>query len=455
MAAHSLLLFLLLAATNATLTPISGVKNANQPSRSKNVKHYISWIRSIANDIKYNVLNTDRLSKDFSDKFMDKEELLSKMRYGAVTGSLGGIGKSISSLLKKLDFDVTIMSRYGKQLELQQFIQQQGGKGMQYLTVDLAIGKTNNGLKTLFSEILETARCVTRQSKGSLDILIHNAGLMGGSQRDIYAVNFYSPMVLTLLLLPQLLSSQCYDPVLVFVSSSSHLRGTIHHSSKVEGEGESHQPLLSMSNSESNSMRHYAGSKLRLILAATAMQRRLEGTGLIIRSVHPGIVDTPMLQGMLGSLQFPGRAKILRNGLEGASAVLLAAFDREKKQSIQITESAASERDASDSRKSYFVNGKSCLEVCSNYVNNKDSCENCYLSFLKEMTPELRMEIASRARSASNNLRKGLLEPLISNQNSNPFEESELCISDLQSRKLMDCRKVALLTLAKELENVQ
>jgi len=398
-------------------------------------------------DVCFNVIKTGHLSRQFLDEFVNHERTeKDRKRFGVVTGAVGGIGKSLCNLLSTVGFDLSITARIEKAANLQELIQQCGGN-LHSVTADLAMGNVAVNNKKLILTLQDAAKRIRKQSAGKLDILIHNAGLMAGSERDIHSVNFFSPVLLTLLLLPQLMSSPCFDPVVVFVSSCAHMRASHPYSSDLSNTPSLTVPMATNVGSKPFIMKTYGDSKLKLVLVAAAIERRFEHTGLIVRSVHPGIVETPMLQGFLGifgTSKFPGRAKLLRSSKEGASALLLAAFGR-RQSSIDIEP----KRD-SDSRNSYFRDGRSAPSDCSSFINDKEACDRCFLDLLGELTPEARKVISSQARTAARKILKdkGLLSPLI-------CDDSSEILTKASSVMLRTKRSEALLALAKEVEGVK
>jgi NAD(P)-dependent dehydrogenase (short-subunit alcohol dehydrogenase family) len=419
-----------------TIKGASKESSSFKHSKTDDTVHFFLYLRSLTSDVCFNVINTGHLSTRFFNKFSNGIRTeTDKKRFGVVTGAVGGIGKSLCHLLTSCGFDLSITARIEKAGELHELIQQSKGN-VQAVTADLAMGNGAVDPKLLILTLQDAAKVIIKQSKGKLDILVHNAGLMAGSERDIHSVNFFSPVVLTLLLLPQLMSSPCYDPVIVFVSSCAHMRASHPFDNDV-----SLVQKKTNVGSKTEIMETYGDSKLRLVLSAAAIERRFENTGLIVRSVHPGIVETPMLQGFLGifgTSKFPGRGKFLRSANEGASALLIAAFDR-KKCSIEI----------GDSRKSYFRDGKSSPSDCSNYINDKVACDRCFTGLLGELTPEIRKVISSQARTAARKISKDtvLLSPLIG-------DDSSEILTISASIMLRKKRSDALLALAMEVENI-
>jgi len=119
-----------------------------------------------------------------------------------------------------------------------------------------------------------------------LDVLIHNAGLILSDRREVeggveatFMTNHLGPFLLTELLRERLLASA--PARVVVVASDAHRRmfrgldfGDLQAARAYSGE------------------RVYSASKLANILFASELARRLEGTGVTVNSLHPGVVAT-------------------------------------------------------------------------------------------------------------------------------------------------------------------
>jgi hypothetical protein len=107
--------------------------------------------------------------------------------------------------------------------------------------------------------------------------------------RDIFLVNCVAPFALSLYFLPDLMKA--HHPRLVLISSSSHIRGRAYKKNDLI------EYLRDYSNDKI--LQVYADSKLNSIRLSRALHRRLNGTGVTVQNIHPGLVDTPMLRGYL------------------------------------------------------------------------------------------------------------------------------------------------------------
>jgi NAD(P)-dependent dehydrogenase (short-subunit alcohol dehydrogenase family) len=161
-----------------------------------------------------------------------------------------------------------------------------------------------------------------------LDVLINNAGVMAGARRETpdalewtLAVNHLGPFLLTNLLTELLVASA---PARIITVSS-----------------ETHRRVKDGLDFDDLQMRHgysptkaYNASKLANILFTVELDRRLRGSGVTARGVHPGVVATsfgkgpegPRWMGLLMTLMKP----VLGKPASGArTSVLLATADDE------------------------------------------------------------------------------------------------------------------------------
>ena len=123
-----------------------------------------------------------------------------------------------------------------------------------------------------------------------MDVLINNAGVMrcprGVTAEGIetqLGVNHMGHFLLTQLLLDKL--KQSAPSRIVNVSSVAHTRGTINF-----------KDLNSDKNYDPSEA--YNQSKLANVLFTLELARRLQGTGVTVNAVHPGLVDTEITRHM-------------------------------------------------------------------------------------------------------------------------------------------------------------
>jgi NAD(P)-dependent dehydrogenase (short-subunit alcohol dehydrogenase family) len=122
----------------------------------------------------------------------------------------------------------------------------------------------------------------------TLDVLINNAAVFSkqrtltadGSEQTL-AVNYLAPFLLTHALLPQLRAAPAAR--VVNVASVAHVRGDVD---------------LSDLDFERNfsGYRAYATTKLMLVLFTRELAARLQGSGVSVNALHPGVITTKLLR---------------------------------------------------------------------------------------------------------------------------------------------------------------
>ncbi|KAI8128602.1 hypothetical protein FF38_09969 [Lucilia cuprina] len=167
-----------------------------------------------------------------------------------------------------------------------------------------------------------------KKEQDRLDILINNAGVMrcprsltkDGFEMQL-GVNHMGHFLLTNLLLDLLKKSS--PSRIVVLSSLAHTRGEINigdlNSEKSYDEGKA-----------------YNQSKLANVLFTRELAKRLEGTGVTVNALHPGVVDTELFRHMgffnsfFASLIFKPLAwPFLKSPQNGAQTTLYAALDED------------------------------------------------------------------------------------------------------------------------------
>lgn len=125
-----------------------------------------------------------------------------------------------------------------------------------------------------------------KQTEESLDVLVNNAGVHGFGDRvtedgivEGMQINYFAPFLLTLLLLPLLEKSRGR---IVNVSSLCHFRGEV-NLEKINEVG------------YYDSTKLYANSKLCIILFTVELAEHLKDTGVVVNSLHPGVILTNIL----------------------------------------------------------------------------------------------------------------------------------------------------------------
>lgn len=226
-----------------------------------------------------------------------------------ITGANSGVGKQSAIGLARLGAHVVMVCRSKERGELAK--------------TDLA-NESGSDLIDLFiadlSEMAQVRRLASSllSSLQSIDVLIHNAGL-ANVKREVtkaglettLAVNQITPFLLTHLLLKRLQDSA--PARVVMATAGMHGQGQIDFENlqgarKYEG------------------MAAYATTKLMNMMFAYSLACILEGAGVTSNVVHPGFVNTSLLQH--SSLPFRFMMRIMRNSVEkGARITVFAASD--------------------------------------------------------------------------------------------------------------------------------
>lgn len=202
---------------------------------------------------------------------MDNQKLI------LVTGGTSGIGREIVKGLASAGTHVVFTARELNKGETvkKEIIKETGNSSIDYLICDLAS----------FSSIRECAEEFKNRYQ-RLNVLINNAGVLPQERLESkdgielnFSVNFLAPFLLTNLLLPLL--KQSAPSRIINVSSSMHVEGEINFADLE-------------SKKSFNKYKAYAQSKLAWIMFTKKLARDLQGSGVTVNALHPGIVGTEM-----------------------------------------------------------------------------------------------------------------------------------------------------------------
>lgn len=192
-----------------------------------------------------------------------------------VTGGNSGIGYATALELAKRGAKVILGCRDNKKgvRAVERIKKRSKNTSVRHIHLDLA------SLASVRAFVAEFKR-----TEAKLDVLINNAGTSGigqdytedGIVRDMQ-INHFGPFLLTLLLVPVLEKSA--PSRVVIVASVLHRFGSIDH--------------LNDTNRYSY-VQAFCNSKLCNILFATELARKLQGTGVVVNSAHPGQVNTSL-----------------------------------------------------------------------------------------------------------------------------------------------------------------
>ena len=195
-----------------------------------------------------------------------------------VTGSTSGLGHELALRLGSMGMHVIVHGRNRERgMEVVEAIESEGVGSARFYRADLAS----------FEQVREFAEAVLRDYD-RLDVLINNAGIAStpngralseDGNELIFQVNHLSHFLLTRMLLPRLLESA---PARIVNVSSGAQRAIDFDDVMLE-------------NGFSGG-RAYAQSKLAQVLFTFDLAEELEGTGVIVNTLHPATyMDTPMV----------------------------------------------------------------------------------------------------------------------------------------------------------------
>src|ERR1700726_3724929 len=200
-----------------------------------------------------------------------------------VTGSTSGIGKVTARELANRGATVVLVSRNRAKGEATQaeIKQATGNQQVELLVADLSLLED---VRRLAAEFQNTSP--------HLPLLVNNAGgayptrrLTSEGLEATLAVNYLAPFLLTELLLDTLKASA--PARIVNVSSATHATASVAFDN-LQGE------------KTYANLRNYNQAKLALLLWTYELARRLEGTGVTVNALHPGVTATNFVAGMNG-----------------------------------------------------------------------------------------------------------------------------------------------------------
>ncbi|GER91777.1 short-chain dehydrogenase [Dictyobacter vulcani] len=222
-----------------------------------------------------------------------------------VTGANGGIGKVSALELAKLGATVIMVCRNrSKGEEAQAEIKRiSGNQNVDLLTADMSS----------IASVRQLAQEVTAKYP-QLHVLLNNAGRMNNKREvsvdgieSTLASNYIGPFLLTNLLLDLLKASA--PARIINVSSTAHKMGKINFDDLQAEKNYRGFPV-------------YGNSKLALTLFTYELARRLEGTGVTVNNLHPGVIASGFFgTGLLGRL---GRLVMLTPEQGAQTSIYLA-----------------------------------------------------------------------------------------------------------------------------------
>ncbi|CAG9558953.1 unnamed protein product [Danaus chrysippus] len=262
----------------------------------------VTWVGALVFLIK--LLNKLSTGKCYSDTVMSGKVVV-------VTGASGGIGFETALELARRGAKVIVASRNNDkgQTAVRRIIKRTNNNRIHYIHLDLT---------SLQSVRKFVDQLKSREAK--LDVLINNAGAIltsrerteDGILKDLQ-INYFGPFLLTVLLVPML--KKASPSRVVIVSSSWHKFGTVN---------------------ELNSDKHgyiqaYANSKLCNIMFCKQLSNRLEGTGVVVNCLNPGLVNTSLYRSstVLDKLRSLMLYAFFKTPEEGAQTSVYLAVDIE------------------------------------------------------------------------------------------------------------------------------
>ena len=227
-----------------------------------------------------------------------------------VTGASTGIGRETARGLATMGSTVVIISK------------DRGRADAAVADIRTSSGNDRvSGMLGDLASIQDTRRLAAEFIAGHdrLDILVNNAGIIPGERtvtadglETAFAINHLAPFHLTQLLL-DILKSNAPSRVVMMVSATAK-RGDL-------------DDLQSEKAYDGWSC--YRHSKFASLLFLSEMARRLDGSGVTINGVYPGVTDTPSTRGMTGFMKVMMRLSrfMLKKPAEAALGPIWIASD--------------------------------------------------------------------------------------------------------------------------------
>jgi retinol dehydrogenase-14 len=201
-----------------------------------------------------------------------------------VTGGNAGIGKATALGLANMGAIVIVVGRDRSRGEaaVTEIKQKSNNDAVDLMLADLSSQASIRRLAEDFKDRYQ-----------QLHVLINNAGVFTSKHtvtvdgiETTFAVNHLAPFLLTNLLLAVLKASA--PARIINITSSGERSGTINFDN-LQGEG------------RYSGFQAYNQSKLAMILFTYELARKLEGTGVTVNCVHPGVVVTNLGRGSSGA----------------------------------------------------------------------------------------------------------------------------------------------------------
>ncbi|MFX1378600.1 MAG: SDR family oxidoreductase [Promethearchaeota archaeon] len=225
-----------------------------------------------------------------------------------ITGANSGIGKETAKALASMNATVVMLciSKERGEEAKKEIIEKTGNRNVDLLLCDLS---SQDSIRKFVSDF--------KSKYKSLHVLINNAGIMlkerilsiDGIEMN-FATHLIGPFLLTNLLLDDLKKSA--PSRIINVASAAHKKAKIDFDD------------LQSENKKYSLFRVYGISKLGTVLFTYELSRRLEGTGVTVNAVHPGVVNTNLGRDQSKFSQWFAR-KFFKSPEEGAKTSIYLA----------------------------------------------------------------------------------------------------------------------------------
>jgi NAD(P)-dependent dehydrogenase (short-subunit alcohol dehydrogenase family) len=231
-----------------------------------------------------------------------------------ITGATSGIGKATAMGLANMGASVVMVGR-------------DRGRGQAALA-EIKEGSANASVDLMLADLSsqqEIHRLADdfKEAYPRLDVLINNAGVICSKRvttadgiEMTFAVNHLASFLLTNLLLDLLKASA---PSRIVNVASGEQRNGIIDFNDLQGE------------KGYKTAKAYSQSKLATVLFTYELARRLEGTGVAVNCLHPGVVGTNLGSGVSGVFGFTVRAltPLMKSSEKGAETSIYLASSPE------------------------------------------------------------------------------------------------------------------------------
>ena len=236
-----------------------------------------------------------------------------------ITGATNGIGKSAALELAKMGAEVVIVGRSESKTRrvLDELKQASGSDRLDMLVADLSSIEQIHRVADEF-----------RARYDRLDVLLNNAGAIFPEYQEsvdglemTFALNHISYFLLTHLLLDNLKETAQAQGAARIVNVSSSAHTGARHGLRLDRPRDASAFSLFGAGA-------YGESKLANILFTYELARRLEGTGVSVNAVHPGLVATGFggsMKGLIGFIMRILQRLIAKTPQQGAETLVYLA----------------------------------------------------------------------------------------------------------------------------------